>query len=178
METLEKKGKGSALLPFLLFIVIYLGAGLYFQAQGVEMAFYQFPSVTAMFIALLLAFCQGKGTIDQKFTVFAKGAANENVLTMLMIYILAGAFSTVASAMGGVDAIVFTGGIGEHDEIARAKVCHHMDWLGIRIDTEKNEHPVGDVCDITAWGAKVRTLVIATDEELMIARDTKEVLEK
>ena len=55
METLEKKGKGSALLPFLLFIVIYLGAGLYFQAQGVEMAFYQFPSVTAMFIALLLA---------------------------------------------------------------------------------------------------------------------------
>ena len=109
METLEKKGKGSALLPFLLFIVIYLGAGLYFQAQGVEMAFYQFPSVTAMFIALLLAFCQGKGTIDQKFTVFAKGAANENVLTMLMIYILAGAFSTVASAMGGVEATVNLG---------------------------------------------------------------------
>ena len=82
------------------------------------------------------------------------------------------------AAMGGVDAIVFTGGIGEHDAAARAKICHHMDWLGIRIDTEKNEHPVGDVCDITAWGAKVRTLVIATDEELMIARDTKEVLEK
>ena len=83
-----------------------------------------------------------------------------------------------AAAMGGVDAIVFTGGIGEHDAIARAKVCHHMDWLGIRIDTEKNKHPVGDVCEITAWGAKVRTLVIATDEELMIARDTKEVVEK
>ena len=82
------------------------------------------------------------------------------------------------AAMGGVDAIVFTGGIGEHDEIARAKVCHHMDWLGIRIDTEKNKHPVGDVCEITAWGAKVRTLVIATDEELMIARDTKEVIEE
>ncbi len=45
------------------------------------------------------------------------------------------------AAMGGVDAIVFTGGIGEHDAIARAKVCHHMDWLGIRIDTEKNKHP-------------------------------------
>ena len=82
------------------------------------------------------------------------------------------------AAMGGVDAIVFTGGIGEHDAIARAKICHHMDWLGIRIDTEKNKHPVGDVCEITAWGAKVRTLVIATDEELMIARDTKEVVEK
>ena len=53
METLEKKGKGSALFPFLLFIVIYLGAGLYFQFQGTDMAFYQFPSVTAMFIAVL-----------------------------------------------------------------------------------------------------------------------------
>ena len=95
METLEKKGKGSALLPFLLFIIIYLGAGLYYQAKGVEMAFYQFPSVTAMFIAVLLAFCMGKGSIDEKFAVFAKGAANENVLTMLIIFILAGAFSTV-----------------------------------------------------------------------------------
>ena len=66
----------------------------------------------------------------------------------------------------------------EHDADSRAKICHHMDWLGIRIDTEKNKHPVGDVCEITAWGAKVRTLVIATDEELMIARDTKEVVEK
>ena len=42
----------------------------------------------------------------------------------------------------------------------------------------EEQAPVGDVCEITAWGAKVRTLVIATDEELMIARDTKEVLEK
>ena len=108
METLEKKGKGSALLPFLLFIVIYLGAGLYFQSQGVEMAFYQFPSVTAMFIALLLAFCQGKGTIDQKFTIFARGAANENVLTMLIIYILAGAFSTVASGVFVISAFMGT----------------------------------------------------------------------
>ncbi len=61
----------------------------------------------------------------------------------------------------------------------RAKICHHMDWLGIRIDTEKNKHPVGDVmCARSPLGAKVCTLVIATDEELMIARDTKEVIEK
>ena len=44
--------------------------------------------------------------------------------------------------------------------------------------SRSSTHPVGDVCDITAWGAKVRTLVIATDEELMITRDTKEVIEK
>ena len=82
------------------------------------------------------------------------------------------------AAMGGVDAIVFTGGIGEHDDVIRAKICHHMDWLGVRIDTDKNRSPKGEVCEITAWGAKVRTLIIATNEELMIARDTEEVLQK
>ena len=108
-NNLQKKGNGLALLPFAIFIIIYLGAGLVLQAQGVEMAFYQFPSVTAMFIALIVAFCMGKESIDQKFSIFAKGAANENVLTMLMIYILAGAFSTVAKTMGGVDATVNLG---------------------------------------------------------------------
>ena len=105
----NKRGNGLALLPFLIFIAIYLGAGLILQARGEAMAFYQFPSVTAMFIAVLAAFCMGKGTIDEKFSVFARGAANENVLTMLMIYILAGAFSTVAKAMGGVDSTVNLG---------------------------------------------------------------------
>ena len=47
----NKKSSGLALAPFLIFVVIYLGAGLILQSQGVEMAFYQFPSVTAMFIA-------------------------------------------------------------------------------------------------------------------------------
>lgn len=108
-RSLQKKGRGSALLPFLVFIVIYLGAGLYFQAKGVDMAFYQFPSVTAMFIAVLAAFCMGKGSLDEKFAVFAKGAGNVNVLTMLMIYILAGAFSGVAGAMGGREATVNLG---------------------------------------------------------------------
>ena len=106
---LRKRGGGLALIPFLIFIIIYLGAGLLLQAQGKEMAFYQFPSVTAMFIAVLAAFCMGKESINEKFSVFARGAANENVLTMLMIYILAGAFSTVAKAMSGVDSTVNLG---------------------------------------------------------------------
>ena len=56
----HKKGNGWALLPFLIFIVIYLGAGLILQRRGMEMAFYQFPSVTAMFIAVVAAFCMGR----------------------------------------------------------------------------------------------------------------------
>ena len=106
---LNKKGSGLALVPFLIFVVIYLGAGLVLQAQGVEMAFYQFPSVTAMFIAVLVAFAMTKGSINERFKIFAKGAANEDVLTMLMIYLLAGAFSSVAAAMGGRDATVNLG---------------------------------------------------------------------
>lgn len=94
-------GSLKALLPFLIFIAIYLGAGIYFQMQGVDMAFYQFPSVTAMFIAVLSAFCLGSEPIMFKFGIFSKGAANDNIMTMLMIYILAGAFSAVAAAMGG-----------------------------------------------------------------------------
>ena len=108
-QGLNRKPNGWALLPFLIFIVIYLGAGLFLQRQGVKMAFYQFPSVTAMFLAVVAAFCMGKEKLDEKFSIFARGAANENVLTMLMIYILAGAFSTVAKSMGGVDATVNLG---------------------------------------------------------------------
>ena len=108
-RTLNKKGSGLALVPFLVFVVIYLGAGLILQSQGVEMAFYQFPSVTAMFIALLVAFAMTKGSINERFRIFAKGAANEDVLTMLIIYLLAGAFSSVAASMGGRDATVNLG---------------------------------------------------------------------
>lgn len=98
-----------ALLPFIIFIAIYLGAGLYFQAAGVSMAFYQFPSVTAMFIAVLSAFCLSRDPVMYKFGIFSRGAGNDNIMTMLMIYILAGAFSAVAAAMGGRDATVNLG---------------------------------------------------------------------
>ena len=104
-----RKGRGIALIPFLIFIAIYLGAGLYNQAKGVEMAFYQFPSVVAILIAVIIAFCLDKGSLDEKFSLFAKGAGNHDIMTMLMIFVLAGAFSTVAKAMGGVDSTVNLG---------------------------------------------------------------------
>ena len=105
----EKRPSGLALLPFAMFIVIYMGAGIYYQVKGMEMAFYQFPSVTAMFLAVTEAFIMFKGTINEKFDTFAKGAANVDILTMLMIYILAGAFANVAAVMGGRESTVNLG---------------------------------------------------------------------
>lgn len=106
MET-KKKSSGLALLPFAVFIVIYLGAGMILQSRGVEMAFYQFPAVVAMFIAVLIAFAMNyKAGINENFKVFARGAASEDIMNMLMIFLLAGAFSAVAKAMGGVEATV------------------------------------------------------------------------
>ncbi|WP_052446931.1 Na+/H+ antiporter NhaC family protein [Candidatus Soleaferrea massiliensis] len=105
----QQKTSALALLPFLIFIAIYLGAGIFMTVQGQEMAFYQFPSVVAIFIAVLVAFCLKKGSINEKFAVFARGAGNENIITMLVIFVLAGAFSAVAGATGGVDAVVNLG---------------------------------------------------------------------
>ena len=99
----EREASGLALIPLLFFIVIYLGVGIVLHSKGVEMAFYQFPSVVAMTIAVILAFLMYHKTgIDNNFKLFAMGAGDENIMTMLMIFLLAGAFSSVAGAMGGV----------------------------------------------------------------------------
>jgi len=106
----NKKSSGLALIPFLVFIVIYLGAGIVLQSRGVEMAFYQFPAVVAMFISVLTAFAINyKAGINENFRIFAKGAGSEDIMCMLMIFLLAGGFSSVAGAMGGVDATVNLG---------------------------------------------------------------------
>lgn len=99
----EREASGLALIPLLFFIVIYLGVGIVLNFKGVEMAFYQFPSVVAMTIAVILAFLMYHKTgIENNFKLFARGAGDENIMTMLMIFLLAGAFSSVAGAMGGV----------------------------------------------------------------------------
>ena len=81
-----------------------------------------------------------------------------------------------AAAMGGVDAIVFTAGIGEHDDGVRASIAEDLEFMGVVIDKEKNAHPSDGICDITGKGSKVRVLIIPTNEELVIARDTAEIV--
>lgn len=80
-----------------------------------------------------------------------------------------------AAAMGGVDAIVFAGGIGENNPHYRTRVAQKLAFLGVAIDEEKNALR-GEEIDISAPNAKVRMLVIPTNEELMIAKDTYEIV--
>ncbi len=77
-----------------------------------------------------------------------------------------------AAAMGGVDAIVFTAGVGENDTDARKGITDGLEFLGVKIDTEKNKLR-GQAIDVSAEGATVKTLVIPTDEEMMIAIETE-----
>ncbi len=81
------------------------------------------------------------------------------------------------AALNGADAIVFTAGLGENSSSMRAKICENMDYLGIKIDLDKNATR-GMEADIAAKDSKVRVFVIPTNEEVMIARDTVEILSK
>jgi acetate kinase len=80
-----------------------------------------------------------------------------------------------AAAMGGVDVVVFTAGVGENDAATRKAIVSGLDFMGIAIDDAKNE--TRGTVDISAEGARVKTLVIPTNEELMIAIDTKAIVE-
>lgn len=100
---------GKALIPFLVFLLIFLGSGLFFQFRGTEMAFYQMPSPIAILIGVVVAFIMFKGGMDEKFTLFAKGCGDFNILTMCFIYLFAGGFSSVAGAMGGVESTAYFG---------------------------------------------------------------------
>lgn len=81
-----------------------------------------------------------------------------------------------AAAMNGLDCVVFTGGIGENSPENRHAACENMDYLGIKMDENKNKEAIGIDMDISAGDSRVKVLVIPTNEELMIARDTKEIV--
>src|SRR5512146_1352514 len=80
------------------------------------------------------------------------------------------------AAMGGADAIVFTGGIGENSPDVRARICSEMEWAGLRLDSAKNEETVGREGKISREDSKLLAYAIPTDEELLIARDTVRVI--
>jgi acetate kinase len=109
-----------------------------------------------------------------------EAAANGNKQAQLALDVFAyhnrkyiGAYAT---AMGGVDAIVFTAGIGENGIEVREAICRGLEFFGAELDPEKNRIR-GKEAEISKTGSKVKIFVIPTNEELMIAQDTQELVE-
>ena len=90
-----------ALLPFFVFVVIFAGAGI------ISKDFYSMPAYVAFIIALFVAFLQNrKVSFDEKLKIVAKGAGDVNIITMVLIFLVAGAFSGIVTAAGGVESTV------------------------------------------------------------------------
>ena len=91
----------------------------------------------------------------------------------VLVHYIKKIIGSYVAEMNGVDALVFTAGIGENHKYIRSEVCRDMSYLGIDIDHEyNNTAPRGEDIELTAKGAKVRTFVLPTNEEYMIALDT------
>ncbi len=118
----------------------------------------------------------GISGISSDFRDLSQAADNGNERAQLALdmftYSVTKLIGAYAAAMGGVDAVVFTAGIGENDGAIRAKIVENLGFMGIKINPELNKAR-GEAVDVTADGASVKTLVIPTNEELMIALDTQ-----
>lgn len=104
-------------------------------------------------------------------------AAEGNYRAQLAIKMLANSIKkyigSYIAEMNGIDVLVFTAGMGENDPLMRYAVCENMDFFGIKIDKKKNDIPrLSPATELTADGARVRTIMMPTDEEYMIALDT------
>lgn len=109
MEKSQIKPNGLALLPFLIFIVTYLGIGITLVIKGDPMGFYGFKGPIAVIVGIIATFIIHKGTVESKFNALIKGCGDSNIITMCIIYLLAGAFSVVSEKIGGVEATVNLG---------------------------------------------------------------------
>lgn len=109
----------------------------------------------------------------------SKGNERARLALDMLIYRVKKYIGSYLAVLGGADAIVFTGGIGENQEDLREGALEGMEYCGIEIDKNKNNHlPRGTVEEISTPNSKIRVFRIPTDEEKLIARDTKALVEK
>lgn len=125
-----------------------------------------------------LAGISGVSSDMREITAAAKQGNEKAILSLEMyeqrITKYVGAF---AAEMGGVDIIVFTGGVGEHQSSTRANVCKPLRFMGVEIDDAANDANNGDEGIISTPNSAVKVVVIPTDEEYMIAKDTEAIIE-
>lgn len=102
----KRLSNGWALLPFIVFIVVFLGSGVILGIQGVFKPLSQFPPLVAAYVAIITAFILHKGSVSEKLNTLLEGISRPNVALVVIIFALAGAFASVAKGMGGVDSVV------------------------------------------------------------------------
>ncbi|MBE6720813.1 MAG: acetate kinase [Ruminococcaceae bacterium] len=118
---------------------------------------------------------------DDRDICAAQAQGNDRAILAheMQAYEIAKFIGSYVAAMNGVDAIVFTGGIGENGCWLRSKICSYLGFLGVNIDEDINNKTVkGAEAELTNENDRVRVFILATDEELMIAQDTKEIVSK
>ena len=104
MNVNKVKPNGLALLPIIVFLILFIGVGV------VQKDFYSMPAVIGFLIALAVAFLQTRGiSFNEKISIIAKGVGDDNIITMCLIFLVAGAFSGSVSAAGGVNSTVNLG---------------------------------------------------------------------
>lgn len=108
----------------------------------------------------------------------AKGDKRAQLVTEMLIYEIKKYIGGYAAAMNGLDAVLFTGGIGENASEVREGVCKDMDFFGIKIDNELNKTVHGKLTKLSTPDSKVEVWVVPTNEELLIARDTLAMISK
>jgi acetate kinase len=109
-------------------------------------------------------------------TAAEKGDRRAEVTYKMYSYRVKKYVGAYAAAMGGIDVIVFTGGIGENDSLTRSNVMESMEFLGVDFDFNKNKGVRGKEIILSKPGSKVKVLVVPTNEEMMIAKDTYEIV--
>lgn len=109
----------------------------------------------------------------------AQGNERAKLAHKMMVYQITQFIGAYITVLKGLDALIFTGGIGENQWMHRESVCNNLDFMGVKIDTDKNKLMVGgEEGRISLKDSSVDVFVIPTDEELSIARDTLSLLEK
>jgi acetate kinase len=114
------------------------------------------------------------GTADMR-EVLARDDAEAGLARDVYLHRLAAAFASMAAAAGGLDALVFTGGVGEHAPAVRAGAAERLAFLGVALDPDRNAPAAGDA-DISAPEAPVKTAVVSAREEVEMAREARRVL--
>jgi acetate kinase len=103
------------------------------------------------------------------------GAESARLAVDVYVHRLVGSIAAMAASMNGLDVLVFTAGVGEHDDWLRAEVGRRLTFLGIGVDAAANANATPDA-DVTEPGARVRTLVVAAREDLQVAHETRQVV--